>query len=292
MTPTRYFLSRIARTLGIHRRNQRMSDAASEAHLLRDAEAHLGAMIWEKVENIETLSSNYWNLRKLAQKKDTISTKLESYHEKLNKAHEDRATLLNTVSTPEQNLLKEKAEIVANLSRLSSKRDEVVSAAKEIRKSYEGLKVKSEVLAIERGTAELPKDEINKINASLNQLRERFTALKAERTRISEEINLGDQQLSDLAEKIRSVKHSQHDKASKAIQLIGDANKDISALRAEYGILSTRMSQLHAEIGKHVSRSASGDASCAEAVKDHQGLVDVMEALRKSISLNHRLADM
>ncbi|WAC19678.1 hypothetical protein OVA24_20885 [Luteolibacter sp. SL250] len=292
MTPTRYFLSRIAHTLGIHRRNQRMSDAASETHLLRDAEAYLGAMVWRKVEDIESLSSSYWNLRKLSQEQEAISTGIASCQEKLNKAHEDRAALLNTVSEPEQKLLTEKAGIVAELGTLSTRRDEIVAAAKEIRKSYEGLKVKSEVLANQTGDTKPAAAEIDKLNTSLSQLKERFTSLKEERTRISEDIIKGDQRINELAEKIQSFRKSQHDNASKAIQSIGDANKDISSLRAEYGILDTRMSQLHAEIGKHVSRNAYGDPACAEAVKDHRGLVDVMQALRKSITLNYRLADM
>ncbi len=292
MTPTRYFFSRIARTLGIHRRNQRMSDAANETHLLRDAEAYLGAMIWEKVENIESLSSGYWNLRKLVRERDTISSGLATCQEKLNKAHEDRAALLNSVSGPEEKLLTEKAAIVANLGTLSTRRDEIVATAKEIRKSYEGLKVKSEVLANQSGETNPASGEIDKINASLGQLKERFTSLKADRARISEEITRGDQRINELTEQLRILRKSQNDHASKAIQSIGDANKDISTLRAECGILDTRMSQLHAEIGKHVSRNASGDPACGEAVKDHRGLVDVIQALRKSISLNYRLADM
>lgn len=292
MTTSRYYISRIARAFGIHRRNQRMGDAANEAHLLRDAEAYLGAMIWEKVEHIEPLSSSYWNLRKLSQEKDVISSKLTVCQEKLDKAHNDRAELFNTVSEPEQKLLTEKAEIVAKLSELATRRDEVVSSAKKIRKSYEGLKVKSEVLANEVGGAEPNHEDLTKIKASLSDLKSRFIALKAERAEISEQITIGDAKITELSEEIRTVKKGQHEDASKAIQNIGDLNKEMSTLRAEIGIIGTRMSQLHAEIGKHASRNFKQDTICAEAVKSHQGLVDVMSALRKSITLNYRLADM
>lgn len=292
MTPTRYLFSRIAHMLGIHRRNQRMSDAASETHLLRDAEAYLGAMVWRKVENIESLSSSYWNLRKLSRKQEAIASGLAACQEKLNKAHDDRAILLNTVSGSEQKLLKEKAVIVANLGTLSTRRDEIVAAAKEIRKSYEGLKVKSEVLANHPADTPADSGEIDKVNASLDRLKERFTSLKEERTKISEEIMRGDGKINELAEQLQTLRKTQHENASKAIQSIGDANREISTLRAEYGILETRISQLHAEIGKHISRNISKDPTCAAAVKDHRSLVDVMHALRKSITLNHRLADM
>ncbi len=292
MTSTRYYLSRIARAFGINRRNQRMGDAASETHLLREAEAYLGGLVWEKIEHIDPLAPSYWNLRKLAQEKEVVSAKLAECQERLNKAHAERADLLNTISDPEQRLHAEKAEIVTKLNALASRRDEVVAAAKEIRKSYEGLKVKSEVLASEAGNTKPGEADQSKIKDSLNLLKTRFNALKTERTEISEQIEKGDARINELAEQIKELKKGHHELASKAFQVIGDANKDISALRAEYGVLDTRMTQLQAEIGRHVSRNASNDPNCAEAAKGHQGLVDVMRALRKSITLNYKLAEM
>ena len=53
MTSTRYFIARIAQAFGYYQKSQRMGDAASEMHLLREAETMLGLSIWEKVENIE-----------------------------------------------------------------------------------------------------------------------------------------------------------------------------------------------------------------------------------------------
>jgi hypothetical protein len=64
----------------------------------------------------------------------------------------------------------------------------------------------------------------------------------------------------------------------------------MSFLRAESGVLDTQMRQLYAEIGRYVSRHAKHNTACAEAASSHQGLVDVMRALRRSIALNHRLA--
>ena len=55
MTLTRYVLFRFAAAFGYNRRVIRMGDAASEMHLLKDAESLLGKRIWEKVEEIEDL---------------------------------------------------------------------------------------------------------------------------------------------------------------------------------------------------------------------------------------------
>ncbi len=291
MTPTRYFISRVARAFGINRRNQRMSEAASETHLLREAEAHLGAMVWQKIESIDKLSTEYWNLRKLSQERETVAAKLAECQERLNKAHEERAGLLNVVSEPELKLAEQKTEILNKLSALTLRRDEVIAAAKEIRRNYDGLKVKSEVLAGQVGDAKPSAAELTKLQTSLAELKGKFSALKDERVQIGVDIEKGDAQIDEITEKLRNLKKAQYDRASKSFQVIGDANKDISGLRAEFGILETRMSQLYAEIGRHVSRNDKQDPACGEAVKEQRGLVEVMRALRQSIVLNHKLSE-
>jgi predicted nucleic acid-binding Zn-ribbon protein len=291
MTSTRYLISRIARALGIHRRNQRMSDAAAETHLLREAEVQLGAIIWERVENIESLAADYWNLRKLSAEHKALAEKITECQERLGKAHEERSELLNISTEPELELAEEKNRIVAHLNQLAIRRDEVLAAAKEIRRTYEGLKVKAEVLSSQGGGNEIEPVDLEKIKSSLVQLKTRFSALKAERTQIASEIQEGDDRISEIAARIKELKKDQYAKASKAFQIIGDANKDISTHRAEIGIIETRMIQLQGVIGRHVSRNVSTDPLCAEAARNQQGLVEVMRALRKSITLNHKLVE-
>ncbi|MGL5018827.1 MAG: hypothetical protein ACRDBP_11885, partial [Luteolibacter sp.] len=96
MTSSRYYIARFVQAFGLLRRNTRMSDAASEMHLLREAEAQLGAAIWEKVEGIEELSVEYWNLRRLIKERDLVQDKLKECQAKIDEAHEERVTLLNT----------------------------------------------------------------------------------------------------------------------------------------------------------------------------------------------------
>lgn len=292
MTPTRYLLSRIARAFGINRRTQRMGDAASEMHLLREAEAYLGASVWENTEKIEALSSEYWNLRKLSQEREQVVKKLQESQERLRIAHEERANLLNVTSEPEVKLAEERAAILEKVGQLTSRRDEVIAAAKEIRRNYDGLKVKSEVLTGEASQSDVAVAELGKVKASLAELKAKFSALKDERMEIGTKIDAGDAQIDDIADKINGLKKEQYDLASKAFQVIGDTNKEISGYRAELGIVETRMTQLHAEIGRHISRNAATDSACAEVARSQKSLVEVMKALRLSINLNHKLAEM
>ena len=292
MTPTRYLFSRIARAFGINRRTQRMGDAASEMHLLREAEAHLGASVWENTEQIEALSSEYWNLRKLSQEREQVVRKLQGSQERLRIAHEERANLLNVTSEPELKLSEERTAILEKVGLLTSRRDEVISAAKDIRRNYDGLKVKSEVLAGEAGSSAVAVAELEKVKAALAELKAKFSSLKEERMEIGTKIDAGDAQIDEIASKINGLKKEQYDLASKAFQVIGDTNKEISGYRAELGVLETRMTQLHAEIGRYISRNAVSDSACAEVARPQKSLVEVMKALRLSINLNHKLGEL
>jgi chromosome segregation ATPase len=290
MTSTRYYLARLAQAFGYFRRNQRMADAASEMHLLRESEAYLGASIWEKVEPIEALSVEYWNLRKLIKEREDVHQRLAACQERLEKAHEERAALLN--STPEVNeeLFNERVALLTELEEFAHQRDRVVADAREVRRAYVGMKMKLEVLNSDSNAGQSPPEEIAKVKARLLELKTRFGELKQERIRIGELIEKGDAKVDLVDEKLKEQRQQRRVKASDAFQLIGEGNKEISTLRAESGLIDTRMRQLYAEIGRYVSRNVHQDPACAAAAASHRGLVDVMRALRRSIALNHRLA--
>ncbi len=288
MTTTRYFMARFAQAFGVIRRNQRMSDAASEVHLLREAEAYLGQAVWQKVEKIERLSVEYWNLRKLNKERKIVIARLAECEAKLEAAHNERAALLTVTPQINSELNDQRVAILTTLEEKSQQRDLVVAKARQIRRTYDGLKMKLEVLTKE-GAAE-HHAEIAEVTNRLHALKEEFVALKDERLRIGEEIDAGDQQLDLIEREMEVHKKERRAHASTTFQNIGEINKDLSTLRAEDGVLDTRMRQLHAEIGRYVSRNAPQDTVCAEAIKSHRALVDVMGALRRSVALNHRLA--
>jgi chromosome segregation ATPase len=286
MTSSRYYIARFAQAFGYFRKNQRMADAASEMHLLREAEAQLGAAIWEKVENIEELSVEYWNLRKFIKEKEIVREKVAVCQAKLDQAHEERASLLNSTPEIHQELIDERVELLTELEKLAHRRDEIVGEAREVRRAYDGLKMKLEVLTKESGNS----DETEKVRTRLVELKAKFSELKQQRIDIGEEIEKGDAKVDIVDAKLNEKKQDRRVNASEAFQIIGDGNKEMSILRAESGVLDTQMRQLYAEIGRFVSRHAAQHPACAKAAESHKGLVDVMRALRRSIALNHRLA--
>ena len=289
MTSTRYFVARIAQTFGLFRRSHRLGDAASEMQLLREAEAHLGEMIWENVEGIEPLSVEYWNLRKLIKERDLVNAKLAACQEVLDLAHEERTNLLNSTPEVHQELLEERTALLLNLEQLSYQRDQIVADAREVRRAYIGLKMKLEVLSKETAGTTINHAEIHKVKARLVDLRTQFSDLKQKRIHIGEMIESGDAQVDAVDEKLNEKKQDRRLAASASFQVIGEGNRQFSIMRAESGVLDTRMRQLFAEIGRYVSRHANQDPACAAAAASQQGLVEVMRALRRSIALNHRL---
>lgn len=288
MTSTRYFICLVAQAFGYRRKNIRMSDAAGETHLLKEAESHLGKAIWENVEDIEALSVEYWNLRKLVKDRDRVAGELETLQARLGEAHEERAGLLGSTNEPYQELIEKRQGILIKLEELARERDQIVAKAREVRRSYDGMKIKEEVLTKEGSHTP---EESAKIHQRITHLKAEFVALKSERHGVAEKIAQGDAKIDEIDAEIQKRKKVRREKASEAFHHIGDANQEMSTLRAELGVLDTQMRQLFGEIGRHVSRNAATDPECRKACKEHRGLVDVMSALRKSILLNHKLAE-
>lgn len=286
MTPTRYYLARFAQAFGINRRLRRMSDAASEMHLLREAEQVLGLNVWERVEEVEALGVEYWNLRKLMKEREEIREKVRECEEILAEAHEQRSALLNAKSDTRQELEDNRSKLLSDLEKLARERDGVVQRARDIRRAYDGLKMKLEVLEAQ-GDA-----QVEKTRERMKELKRQFTELKTDRDEIAAKIADGDQELDVLDTELGSERQRHRSEASEAFQQIGQANRDISAHKAQLGLLDTQMRQLFSEIGRHVSRHAQSDSSCEVAAKGYLPLVEVMRALRQSIAMNHRLAGM
>lgn len=287
MTTTRYIFARIVQAFGVNRRQRRMAEAASEMHLLREAEQVLGQSVWERVEEVEELGVEYWNLRKLIRERDEIRAKLDEAESILADAHEQRSTLLGAKSGPQQELEEHRAELLADLEKLAKERDSVIQQAREIRRIYDGLKMKLEALQRE-GSSEA----IEKTRSRMLELKSRFTELKQERDQIAAMIAEGDAEVDAIDTQLTEERQKHRAEASVAFQQIGQANRDISSHKAQLGLIDTQMRQLFSEIGRHVSRNAFVSDQCRSAAKGHIPMIDVMRALRKSVAMNHRLAGM
>lgn len=287
MTSTRYILARAAMAFGINRRQRRMADAASESHLLREAEQVLGERIWENVEGVEELGIEYWNLRRLYTERESIRKNLAQAESILTSAHDQRAAIVGEKSSKQDQLELDRANLITELEGLARQRETVVAKAREIRRLYDGLKTKLEVLKEEeREDAEI----VQKTELRMTDLRKQFESLKAERDSIAQDIQTRDNSLHAIDKELEIERKRHRTEASQAFQQIGDANRTISEHKAELGLIETRMQQLFGEIGRHISRHAASNNECRTAARSSRQMVEVMSQLRKSINLNHRLS--
>jgi chromosome segregation ATPase len=286
MTSTKYLVCLVAQAFGYRKKNIRMAEAAEETHLLKEAESHLGKALWEDVEGIEALSTEYWNLRKLIKERKRVTGELEIRQQQLTETHQERASFLEASNEPYQELLDERQIILDSLEELAKQRDLIVTKAVPIRRAHDGAKTKEEVLTKEGISDE---KDFTAITQKIAGLKAQFAELKAERQKVAAKITEGEVKIDKIDTEIQKRKKERRAQASEVFQLIGDANQDISSLRAELGVIDTQMSQLYTEIGKFISRNSS-DTECRKAGKKMQWLVDVMSALRKSILFNHKLS--
>jgi chromosome segregation ATPase len=290
MTPTRYLLARAAQAFGYVRKSQRMGDAAREMHLLREAEAYLGISIWENCKDIENLSVEYWNLRKLKKEHDELLEKIQAAESELDAAHQERAQALQITPESNQELLDQRAEKLKQLETLAAKRDQIVAQGRDVRRVYVGLKTKLEVLNQESSHPDEHQNEIQAVKLRLDELKHHFSDLKNQRIKIGQEIEQGDTELDALDQQLKNIRQERRLKASDSFQIIGESNKQLSTLRSDAGAIEAQMRLLQAEIGRYVSRYYHGDPECAEASSSYRSMTDVMRALRRSIALNLRLS--
>jgi chromosome segregation ATPase len=287
MTPSRYFLARFLQAFGINSRPKRMSEAATELHLLREAELILGQNIWEKLEGVEELGVEYWNLRKLWKERRELEEMIRKAEELLVTAHDERAMILNSKSDSQQKLEEKRAKLITEMEDVAKSRDLLIAKAREVRRIYDGLRAKLEVL---REDGNEDEETFTKTRARMAELKAEFTGLKQQRDEIAAQLAEGDAALDAIEKEVVDQQEKVRDDAAEIFQQIGQANRDISAHKAQLGLIETQMRQLFSDIGRHVSRNIHRSEICREAVREHASLVDVMKALRNSIAMNHRLA--
>lgn len=286
MTPARYLVARFAKAFGWNRRQRRMSDAAAESHLLREAEQVLGLAVWERVENVEALGIEYWNLRRITKEKAELEQQLVGSEASLTEAHEQRVELMNAKSDLQIELEEKRSVVIAELEELAKKRDAVIREARDIRRVYDGLKMKFEVTERD-GESQLIEDT----RTRMNELRDRFNSLKDEREEVTDAVTAKDLLVKEIDELLHDERQKHREIASTAFQQIGQMNRDISSTKAQYGLLEAQARQLYSEIGRHISRNSHVNEQCRAAAKGHIPMIEVMEALRKSVTMNHRLAE-
>jgi predicted nucleic acid-binding Zn-ribbon protein len=290
MTPTKYFFLCIASRFGYVRKSIRLADATNETHLLKEAETFLGEAIWHHTEKVQILSMEYWNLKKFTNERDTLSKEILRLQGKFNTNHQEPDASQEGVTESHQNLTNERSEALTHLDNLIIARERTIANAHGVRRNYDGLKIKLDILSKESKESE-DQSEIQKATAHLAEIRDEFEALKQTRDKIVQDIEIAHARIQEIDARMGDKKTSDKSASSMDSSFIGDANQQISARQARINSLNTQIRQLHGEIGRYISLNYPNDLKCKKVGKGHRGQIKVMAALRRSIQFNWKLAE-
>ena len=286
MTRTRYLLWRIGQNFGISMTRRHATNAASELHLLREAEEILGRLCWIDAENIDELSVEYWNLRKLTKRHEDLGQKIDSANDSLQKSHDHRSELLGLVADSTKDLVAERETLITKSERLASEREVILADARSVKRRHDGIKTKLDFLTSESGTHTPAVEESKK---ELLKLKGRFKSLREIRDTLAVKIDNLDKEIKSLDARIEKRRGDMRDEAFGSYQNIGKANRAISSTRSEFGNLENEMVLLFADIGRYILTNHT-HPMLAKMVRKNRSLVNQMAALRISINFNNQLS--
>ncbi|MFT7172654.1 MAG: chromosome segregation ATPase [Paracoccaceae bacterium] len=287
MTRTRFSIAALLQSFGVIRKTKRLTDSAFEMHLMQDGEGLLGSFCWRNLEEIEDLSMEYWNLRRMDREEQALMQKLRESEDTLTAAQANRADLVDRSKDIGQNLFQKREDLFQKVEDLNIERDELMGEATTTKRKHAALKMKSEVLR-EEGDAN--KEKLEKCGEDLKDLKEEFTARKSVLTKINARILAQEEKLAELQVKIDEKLESSKGEATESFAQISEANRDITNYRSELGLLNEEQGAVFREVGRFLNLNATRE-DCRKSCKDHRGLLEQTRLLYRSIQWNRRLIE-
>lgn len=287
MTRTRYGFAVIFQSFGLLRKNKRMTDAAFETHLMQDGEELLGKYCWKNIEDIEELSMEYWNIRRLEREQKAVQEQIDEAERILEEAHARRTEAADRSKDIGQELYERREGLFASLDKLNSERDDIKTEAQGVKRKYEAFRMKARVLK-EEGQHDT--DQFRECRETLTNLKESFNSYKGTLMDVEARIDSEQTCLNDLQAQIDEKLQGTRDETSESYAQISRANKDITKFQAELGLLQEEDAALCREIGRFLNVNHKNPA-CKKAYAKHSGLLEQLKILRDSVAWNRKLVE-
>ena len=287
MTRTRFGFAVVFQSFGLLRKTKRMTDAAFESHLMQDGEELLGKYCWKNIENIDELSMEYWNIRRLEREQKEIREKITNAERILEEAHQHRAEATDRSKELGQGLYERREELFEILDKLKTERDDVKIEAQHVKHKYEAFRMKARVLQ-EEGQGDT--EQYRECREKLIKLKDTFNGFKEVLMGVENRIEVEQGSLNELQARIDQKLQGTKDETSESYSQISRANKDITKYQAELGLLQEEDSVLCREIGRYLNINFK-DPACKKVYAKHSGLLEQLTLLRKSIAWNRKLVE-
>ena len=264
-----------------------MTDAAFENHLMQDGEEILGAYCWEKIEHIEELSIQYWTLRRLNSRQETILAQIKESEEILAEVQKKKASEADHSKGLEEVLIDERITLCESIEEANRSRDILMTEALRTKNRHAALKMKVKVLQEEEDLHE--NSEIRKTRRELATLRETFADSKDKLDVIEEELAVHENQLNQVKGKI-NLESDSINGTNEVFLLISKANQNITKHKSEMGLLKEEQSQLFRDVGRFLNLNSKRE-DCRKACEQHKGIQQQTYLLKNSIELNQKLSE-
>ncbi|MFT6864762.1 MAG: putative nucleic acid-binding Zn-ribbon protein [Akkermansiaceae bacterium] len=287
MTRTRYTIASFLQYFGVGRKVKRLTDASFEMHLMQDGEEILGAYCWRNIEDIEELSMEYWNIRRLEREGKVIIDKVREAEEVLSGAQMERSGFLDRTKDTGQELLNERESVFDQIEKLNRDRDDLMASAIQTKRKYSALKMKAKVLK-EEGLDD--KVGIHKCREDLAKLKGDFTSEKEGLSEINSRISTLEKTLEAVQAKINNELEGSKGEAVEAFTRISRSNRDIATLKAELGLVQDEQAALFRDIGRFLNINSTR-SDCRMACREHRGVQEQTRLLYRSVEMNRKLIE-
>ena len=286
MTQGRYIIASLLQHFGVRRKSKRMTDAAFETHLMQDGEEILGAYCWENIEHIEELSMQYWSLRRLKRSEEGLLAEIKEAEKILAEGQKDRASEVDRSKILGEAFLDERTTLFESIEEVNKDRDIIIAEAAQTKRRHSALKMKVKVLQEE----ELQESsEIQNARKELAVLRETFANDKNRLDIIDAQSAQLKYQLGQIQGKI-DLESDSMSGTSEVVTRISKANRGITKIRADLGIIQEEQAILFHDVGRFLNINSTR-IDCREACQGHGGIQEQTRLLQQSIDLNQKLVD-
>ena len=266
-----------------------MTDAAFENHLMQDGEEILGAYCWENIEHIEEISIQYWTLRRLNRRQESILAQIKESEEILSEVQKKRASEADHSKGLEEVLIDERITLGESIEETNRSRDILMAEALRTKKRHAALKMKVKVLQEEEEEDLHENSEIQRARRELATLRETFADSRDKLDVIEEELAVHENQLNQVKGKI-NLESDSINGTNEVFSLISKANQDITKHKAEMGLLKEEQSLLFRDVGRFLNLNSKRE-DCRKACEQHKGIQQQTHLLQNSIELNQKLTE-
>ena len=281
-----YVYRRVLWQFGIKRVKKRWEVANKELQVLKEAEDLLGRVAWREADEVDELTGEFWQLRNIEGQEKELEAEIYRLTGENEGLEDEIFDITEDLHEEIDKLVEQRNEVAEDVDQYLLEIEEIREEAAEVRRRFDGHKVKYKVLKEQNGSEE----DLERIQAVLKDLREQFNERKDLTISRNEQIESVESRLIQVDETIQAKRTEIGKKTAKISQKIGENSKRLADCMAKLGGYERERSELQSKIGLDLSANPTASAGLSKATKKHMDLVGRINYFRKSIQYNQRLA--